>query len=232
MKFQYVAAAAVLATGSGVALADGSFAGTHFSVSFASASQGLLGDPTLLLNDVLRWRPPSFSTTSDDTGLTSSAEVTITADPGFDLRGFTLMESGLYQGGRIDVGGIFSVTASGVATVMRLVPAASTVNAAFTTGPLNAPSFDGPLGYDLGDLPWSTVVGINLLPGTTMVKFSFTNSLFAFVNDTNLAYSQIIKQTVDLQIESASAVPEPETYALMFAGLGVVGFLGRRRNQH
>ena len=70
-----------------------------------------------------------------------------------------------------------------------------------------------------------------MLPGTTKVEFSFTNSLVAFANDPNLAYSQMVKQTVDLQIKSASAVPEPESYALMFAGLGVVGFLGRRRNQ-
>ena len=30
---------------------------------------------------------------------------------------------------------------------------------------------------------------------------------------------------------SVTAVPEPETYALMLAGLGVVGFVARRRNQ-
>jgi hypothetical protein len=28
---------------------------------------------------------------------------------------------------------------------------------------------------------------------------------------------------------SVSAVPEPETYAMMLAGLGLMGFMGRRR---
>lgn len=34
---------------------------------------------------------------------------------------------------------------------------------------------------------------------------------------------------VQLRSESTAAVPEPSTYALMFGGLGVVGFLARRR---
>jgi hypothetical protein len=30
---------------------------------------------------------------------------------------------------------------------------------------------------------------------------------------------------------SVAAVPEPETYAMLLAGLGVMGFIARRRNK-
>ena len=41
--------------------------------------------------------------------------------------------------------------------------------------------------------------------------------------------------TTGLQLDNVSVtavtpVPEPESYALMLAGLGVLGFMGRRRN--
>jgi hypothetical protein len=32
-------------------------------------------------------------------------------------------------------------------------------------------------------------------------------------------------------VKAVQAIPEPETYALMLAGLGVVGFMARRRRQ-
>jgi len=31
---------------------------------------------------------------------------------------------------------------------------------------------------------------------------------------------------------SVSAVPEPETYAMLLAGLGMLGFVGKRRKAH
>jgi len=35
----------------------------------------------------------------------------------------------------------------------------------------------------------------------------------------------------DLDAVSIAAVPEPSTYALMFAGLGIVGWMGRRQRR-
>ncbi|MBT9501520.1 MAG: PEP-CTERM sorting domain-containing protein [Burkholderiaceae bacterium] len=40
--------------------------------------------------------------------------------------------------------------------------------------------------------------------------------------------SMLASTTMNVQV---GAVPEPETYALMFAGLGVLGFVARRRNR-
>lgn len=54
--------------------------------------------------------------------------------------------------------------------------------------------------------------------------------LFFSLNDKNVAYINVQHPTsgVDRMIQ-ITAVPEPQTYALMFAGLGAVGFMARRR---
>lgn len=55
-------------------------------------------------------------------------------------------------------------------------------------------------------------------PGTTLVSFEdLYNGPFDY-NDLSFSFTNTV-----------SGVPEPETYALMLAGLGVVGMLARRR---
>ncbi|MCB1896110.1 MAG: PEP-CTERM sorting domain-containing protein [Rhodocyclaceae bacterium] len=45
-----------------------------------------------------------------------------------------------------------------------------------------------------------------------------------------MAYAFIEKKNVELEI-GVTAVPEPQAYALMLAGIGMVGFAARRRLQ-
>ena len=227
VKFKIAALALVLMGGSGAALADGSFVGSHFTVSYLSADQNMFGTPTLLSNDVLRWRPPLFSTDTDFGPVTSTALVTIQADAGYTLTGFTFYERGNYEAGATDGGGTASVRASGFAKITRLTPAASSVTHTFDTGIISTPTFDAVAGFDNGPSSWDAATApIALSLGTTKIQVQISNLLWASANAEG--FSQLRKTTADLGI-TTSPVPEPETYAMMLAGLGALGFLARRR---
>ena len=81
----------------------------------------------------------------------------------------------------------------------------------------------GPGAGNLDGLPHANVIyGFNGEPGRTFVGFEdilgggdldYDDHMFSFTN-------------------IAPAIPEPGTYALMFAGLGVMGFIARRRKSH
>jgi hypothetical protein len=82
------------------------------------------------------------------------------------------------------------------------------------------PSPSAPIYYSLDQLN----------PGPRQDRFvafqdgSTTNWLFAYEDGTDFDYNDMA-----VKVESINAIPEPETYAMMIAGLGAMGFIARRR---
>ena len=231
VKLRVVALATVLLFGSGLTAAT-TLIGNHFTVTFTTAAQGLFDDPSMSAPDVLSWTPAAFQTDSDSGTLTSTTFVTITADAGWNLKKFSFSEAGNYLGGTITDTGSSTIwiKADGYAQAMPLSPPGSTVQNNFSSATITAATFDVPTDVDNGFGYWSLAAAPLLVnAGVTQVKFTAVNNIYAWASLNG--FSQIQKTAADLRIETVTAVPEPETYAMMLAGLGALGFLARRRRQ-
>lgn len=234
LKIKLVVASALLAA-SGYAYADGTLSNAHFSVTFTTAAQNLFDDPILLGgSDVVRWRPGQFVTDSYAGGvpLVSTALVTIEAAAGYDLSGFRYIESGTFEQGPFgtDPAPTFDTSASGQIKVTPIAPAYVMMTGNFSTGLILTPTFDGNTNIDLGPLNWSTSAGPVIYgAGLKKVQFWVSNSLLANANDS--AYSLIRKTTAELTVDTTAVavVPEPETWAMLLAGMGALVVMARRR---
>jgi len=199
--------------------------GTHFDVTFDDTRLGLFGLPALVGNSIV-WFPsgsPGF-TAQTDRGVdvtNATFAMTVTAKPGFFLTGFSLTEGGDY----FFFGGQRSgVAASGQLRVTPL-PGATSRDAISADN-----SFAANADFDFTTRPWSASASLAPAQGTTRVNASVQNILSAYVIPPVLGYAFIETKEVMLGI-TVSPVPEPQTYALMIAGVAVVGFVVLRRRR-
>lgn len=67
--------------------------------------------------------------------------------------------------------------------------------------------------------------------GTPYVMFMYLQTGFRTFDLSNRSLRAMAVADGDIGIGVTASVPEPESYALMLAGLGLVGFAVRRRTQ-
>lgn len=216
MKMQAVFVAGLLALGASSSMAvTVVLTGTHINVIYDTADVGLFGAPTLT-GDTLSWSPVAFMAKANGgpTVLSSQTQVKIVAHSGFNVA-----QVGYSEGGTYKKSGAGLVSATGAVNVAAESPAAPAVNVPFTTGGLAAAP---------GGASWAAAVApINFGPGTTRVSFLVSNTLKSFGS---AAGPNMIAKTLPTLSVVVVAVPEPETYAMMLAGIAALGFIARRRS--
>jgi len=101
--------------------------------------------------------------------------------------------------------------------------------------------YDGLLGGPFGRTPYrdaagpyATVIGDDLNVTLNSLKFSDTGAANPASDDFTIS-SEADEPTGSIgmtyHVGTVAAVPEPETYAMLLAGLGLLGFAARRRKQ-
>lgn len=183
--------------------------GTHVTYTFNSAELELFGpvESVSISGDTLSFAPSSFSVSGfgllEDTLL-----VSVSAHSGYQFSSFSLTEGGSYTaGGTVDVDGMFDVRDN-------YAPNSNFVAAGIVE--------------TLGAGNWTAQTG-NVLPLAGWGEDGVFNS--ATLTITNMlvaANATVSKDFVSVSVVT-SPVPEAEPYALMLAGLGLVGFMVRRR---
>ena len=189
-------------------LAGNALAETHFSYSIIGDA-GPYGAASLVGNSLV-FAPVDFSATGSWRAI-HSMTVAVTADPGYRFTAFDLTESGAYSGGAVLA--IGAIVAHGIQGSPR------TFRDGYVVASLAS-----------GAGTWESLAGIVLpAPG-----WGGSDSIFTSANLTlsSLLFArgegQIWKDAISVAVVT-TPVPEAHTYAMFLAGLGLVGYLTRRR---
>ena len=182
--------------------------GAHVTYTFNSADLELFGpvESVSISGDTLSFAPSSFSVSGFGL-LEGTLLVSVSAHSGYQFSSFSLTEGGSYTGsGTVDVDS------------MLLVEDNYAPNSNFV---------DAGIVETLGEGNWTAETG-NVLPLAGWGEYGVFNS--ANLTITNVLF--VTDATLSKDFVSVSAVttpvPEAQTYAMLLAGLGLVGFMARR----
>lgn len=206
--------AAALLSGSAFAVNMVTLTGTNVSFTYDADLLGLFGTPSVS-GDSLIFTPTNFFAESTSVGYkmtNATVNVRITANEGYQFSALSLTESGDYalvgDDASVEVGGQIRVLDLGDPMANEVTD--SIVATGFTTTNWTASASVIVPGATAG---WGGADGINV---------TLENILIA---GTLQAGSQA---SVQKSLVILTAVPEADTYAMMLAGLGLIGFMARR----
>ncbi|UCV18456.1 PEP-CTERM sorting domain-containing protein [Ferribacterium limneticum] len=189
----------------------------NYTISYDDSFLGLFGTPTLTASGI------SFATggvpgfTAVNSVLEATVSLTITADAGYKLTSFNLGEKGSY----FKVDNSSSVFVGGNLTVQDLVNTSSSVIKDIVTVPLtDTTTFNSQFHVST----WNASTSAHL--ETAKAAVSIFDVLGAI--PANGGYASIGKTNVILDV-GVAAVPEPQSFAMLLAGLGIIGAVARRR---
>ena len=196
--------------------------GTNVFYSFDDTKLGLFGTASVSGDDLTFTPTPGIDFKAASTGalpalINGTLNVTVTAKTNYQLTAFSLVESGGYtrsSGTNVGVTGTFTA-------LDDFEGMGNSLTKNFVTTPLSAASGTWNTAANLA-VP---VAGWGDNGAVSTIKLTLSNQLFV-----TGGAGEIWKNTVTVNT-SVSAVPEAETYAMMLAGLGLVGFMARRRTR-
>lgn len=196
--------------------------GATVSFTYDSDLAGLFGAPTVVADSIF-FNPTSFKAQSfNGAGFVSTSQtfnITVNAKPGYLVSAVNLTEDGDYY----NIGSGTGVAVGGKLYVRDLgSPLSTPLSASIKpTAPLTDVTTLG--GFETTN--WTATAGVTVPSAVSGVNVTIQNILLA--NSSSLGSAAFIeKKFAGLSI--VTAIPEPQTYALFLAGLGLVGFMAWR----
>jgi len=210
---------AALVGGNASAVTMVTLAGTNVDYTFDQEDLGLFGTASVLGGSLV-FTPTNFAATSDGSpAATHLINVTVSAHTGYQLTAFNLNEEGGYS----LAGEEASAYVSGYLGALDIEGNTSNYLNSNLQPSLSNGTWSASAGVTLPATGWGGADGI-----VGSVSIAISNDLFADSGSGSSA--SIYKDFVGITAITAP-VPEAETYAMMLAGLGLVGFMVRRRSR-